>query len=79
MAQRAQRSAAMRQVVLLFGRQLRQGSTTRHVRCEDRVVSKSLITEARVATAYGTQQLAGPLRRAIAARAADLIARAHRP
>ena len=38
-----------------------------------------LITEARVATAYGTQQLAAPVRRAIAARAADLIARAHRP
>ncbi|HEX4247217.1 MAG TPA: TetR/AcrR family transcriptional regulator [Pseudonocardia sp.] len=38
-----------------------------------------LITEARVATAYGTLQLAAPLRRAIAARAADLIARAHRP
>jgi TetR/AcrR family transcriptional repressor of mexJK operon len=38
-----------------------------------------LITEARVATAYGTQPLAAPLRRDIAARAADLIVRAYRP
>lgn len=38
-----------------------------------------LITEARVATAYGTQPLAVPLRRAIAAGAADLIVRAYRP
>jgi TetR/AcrR family transcriptional repressor of mexJK operon len=38
-----------------------------------------LITEARVATAYGTLPLAAPLRRDIAARAADLIVRAYRP
>ena len=38
-----------------------------------------VITEARVATAYGTQQLAAPLCRDIAARAADLIVRAYRP
>lgn len=37
-----------------------------------------LITEARVATAYGTQQLAGPLRKVMAMSAADLIVRAHR-
>ncbi len=37
-----------------------------------------LITEARVATGYGTQPLATPLRRVIAAGCADLIVRAHR-
>lgn len=38
-----------------------------------------LATEARVATAYGTQTLAAPLRRIIATTCADLITRAHRP
>ncbi|WP_051343406.1 TetR/AcrR family transcriptional regulator [Pseudonocardia spinosispora] len=38
-----------------------------------------MITEARVATAYGAHQLAGPLLRSIAASAADLIVRAYRP
>ena len=38
-----------------------------------------MITEARVATAYGAHQLADPLMRSIAASAADLIARAYRP
>jgi TetR/AcrR family transcriptional repressor of mexJK operon len=37
-----------------------------------------LVTEARVATAYGSQPLAAPLRRGIAAGAADLITRAYR-
>jgi TetR/AcrR family transcriptional repressor of mexJK operon len=38
-----------------------------------------VITEARVATAYGTLPLAAPVRRDIVARAADLIVRAYRP
>jgi TetR/AcrR family transcriptional repressor of mexJK operon len=38
-----------------------------------------LTTEARVATAFGTQTLAAPLRRVIATTCADLITRAHRP
>jgi len=38
-----------------------------------------LTTEARVATAYGTQTLAAPLRRTIATTCADLITRAHCP
>jgi TetR/AcrR family transcriptional regulator, mexJK operon transcriptional repressor len=44
-----------------------------------RQFSYGLITEARVATAYGHEQLAAPLRRNIAAAAADLIVRAYRP
>ncbi|HZZ50275.1 MAG TPA: TetR/AcrR family transcriptional regulator [Pseudonocardia sp.] len=43
-----------------------------------RQFSYLLITEARVATAYGTQQLAGPLRKVMALSAADLVVRAHR-
>lgn len=38
-----------------------------------------VIMEARLATAYGTLPLAAPVRRDIAARAADLIVRAYRP
>jgi TetR/AcrR family transcriptional regulator, mexJK operon transcriptional repressor len=44
-----------------------------------RQFSYLLISEARVATAYGTQPLASALRRSIAAGCADLIARAYRP
>ncbi|WP_037066222.1 TetR/AcrR family transcriptional regulator [Pseudonocardia acaciae] len=38
-----------------------------------------MVTEARVATLWGHEPLAGPLRRNIAAAAADLIVRAYRP
>jgi TetR/AcrR family transcriptional regulator, mexJK operon transcriptional repressor len=44
-----------------------------------RQFSHLLISEARVATAYGTQPLASALRRSIAAGCADLIVRAYRP
>ena len=44
-----------------------------------RQFSYQVITEARLVTAYFTLPLAAPLRRDIAARAAELIVRAYRP